>query len=283
MSVLVQVATNWLMLGALYTLVASGLSLIFSVMRIINFAQGQFYMLGAFGLFALYGQGDVPYPAALLIVALVLGFLGVVVERVIVRPVAGDESRAMIATLGLLLALQGGALAIWGETNRFVDQPVSGGVTIGGAAIQGTKLLAAGAALALVALLVAALRWTRSGRALRALSQSDVGARLQGIRVGRLRALGFGVGSALAGLAGALILPLTSVSPDIGNPILLKMFIVLILGGLGSIVGALAGAFALAGIETIGVNYFGQYSILGAYLLVMAVILVKPTGLLARE
>jgi branched-chain amino acid transport system permease protein len=135
----------------------------------------------------------------------------------------------------------------------------------------------------LVTVLFACLKWTRPGRAMRAVADDAVGARLQGIGVHRINALGFSVGSGLAALAGGLILPLTSaVSPAVGDAILPKMFIIVILGGLGSVSGAVVGALTLAAIETIGFTYLGEIANLFIYLLVLMVLLVRPEGIFGR-
>jgi branched-chain amino acid transport system permease protein len=282
MGVALQALVNCLLLGGLYTLIAIGLSLVFSVMRIINFAHGQMYMLGAYVVFFVYGSAHLPFVLALVLAAISVGAFGALTELAIIRPVQSDESRAMVATLGALIALQGAAVVLFGETNKFADEPISGTISLGPALISGYKLAAAVTALVLVAALFAALRWTRLGQALRSLAQAPEAAILLGVRVNRLRAIGFAIGAGLAAVAGGLIMPLNSVSPEIGEPIILKMFIILILGGLGSVSGALVGAFVLAAIETFGVTYVGELSILFVYVLVMAVIMIKPEGLLAK-
>jgi branched-chain amino acid transport system permease protein len=127
------------------------------------------------------------------------------------------------------------------------------------------------------------LKWTRQGRALRAVAADPVTASLQGVSIHRINAIGFSVGSGLAALAGALILPLTSsVTPATGDTILAKMFIIVVIGGLGSVGGAVAGALTLAAVETIGFTYFGEIANLFIYLLVLAILLIRPEGLLGR-
>lgn len=283
MQVAVQVVANLVTTGALYTLIAIGLSLIFSVMRIINFAHAQMYMIGAYGVYVLYGRLHLPFVVAVVLSALGTAVIGIVVEWVVIRPVRDDPGRAMIATLGLLLILGGVALDVFGATGLFVDPPITSSVVIGGAYLSVEKLVNAGVALALVVGLFSVLRMTRFGRALRALAQDEMGAKLQGVRSGRSRTLGFAIGAGLAGVAGALVVPLTAATPDMGNTVLLDMFVIIILGGLGSILGAAVGAFILAAFQTVGVTYFGQFATLGVYLLVIAVLLVRPAGVLGRE
>jgi branched-chain amino acid transport system permease protein len=282
-ALLTQDVVNALVLGALYTLVAIGLTLVFSIMRIINFAHAQMYVLGAFGFFYLYDAGGVPWWLAAALSALGVALVAVVLETLLIRPLHGDPLRSMIVTLGLLLLLNGAMVSAFGADEKVLAPVISGAVDLGVTSVALDKLVAAGVGLALVAVLFVSLKWTRPGRAMRAVAEDPVGARLQGIRVHRINALGFSVGSGLAALAGGLILPVTSsVTPAVGDDILPKMFIIVIIGGLGSVGGAVAGAFVLAAIETIGFTYLGGVANLFIYLLVLAVLLVRPEGLFAR-
>jgi len=278
-----QVLTDFLVMGALYTLVAIGLSLVFSVMRIVNFAHAQMYMLGAYGTYLLYGQMRWPFVLAVPITAATVGAFGVACEFVIIRPVRQDPARAMISTLGLLLVLGGLALMVFGQNGRFAPEPLAGTVFALGSRIDPFQLADAGLATVVVGLLFSGLHFSRMGRALRAVAQDELGARLQGIDVGLIRTTGFAIGAALAALAGSLIMPLTTATPDMGNNILLDMFIIVVIGGLGSIWGAVVGAFVLALLQTVGVTYLGQFSILIVYLLVMLLLLVRPSGVLGYQ
>jgi branched-chain amino acid transport system permease protein len=189
----------------------------------------------------------------------------------------------MTVTLGLLLVMNGAMVSAFGADQKFVSPAIPGAVNLGVTSIALQKVVAVGAAIALVTILFVGLKWMRSGRAMRAVAEDAVGAQLQGIGVRRINALGFAVGSGLAALAGGLILPLTSsISPAVGDGILPKMFIIVIIGGLGSVGGAVAGALTLAAIETIGFTYLGEVANLFIYLLVLVVLLVRPQGLFAR-
>jgi len=282
-AVLIQALVNTLVLGSLYMLVAIGLSLVFSIMRIINFAHAQMYVLGAFGFYYLYEVAGIPWWLAAALSALGVALVAVILEALLIRPLHGDPLRSMIVTLGLLLVLNGVMIEAFGADEKFVSRTISGAVDLGVTSITLQKVVAVGVAIASVAALLMCLKWTRPGRAMRAVAEDTVGARLQGIGVNRINALGFAVGSGLAALAGALILPLTSsVSPAVGDDILPKMFIIVIIGGLGSVGGAVAGALTLAAIETIGFTYFGEVANLFIYVLLLAVLLVRPEGLFAR-
>jgi branched-chain amino acid transport system permease protein len=282
-AVFIQVVVDALVLGALYTLVAIGLSLVFSVMRIVNFAHAQMYVLGAFGFYYLYAVVGIPWWSAAALSAVGVALTAVVVEALLLRPVHGDPQRSMIVTLGLLLVMNGAMISAFGADDRYVAPPIPGAVDVGVTSIALQSLVAVGVAISLVATLFLCLRWTRPGRAMRAVADDAIGARLQGIGVHRINALGFSIGSGLAALAGALILPITSsINTAAGDGILPKMFIIVIIGGLGSVGGAVAGAFALAAIETIGFTYLGEVANLFIYLLVLAVLLIRPEGLFGR-
>jgi branched-chain amino acid transport system permease protein len=279
-----QALVNWLVVGSLYVLIAIGLTLVFSIMGIINFAHAQWYVLGAFALYYLYIEIGVPYVAAVVLSALVVGVAALVIERILIRRLQHDPLRAMIGTLGLLLILSGLTLELFGAKEKYVPPPVTEVLRIGTVFLPLQKLIAVVIALGIVAALGAYLRWTRNGRALRAIAQDADGARLQGINVTQVNAFGFVIGSALAACAGALLLPITSaVSASSGDPILAKMFIIVILGGLGSIGGAVAGAFLLAFIETLVFTYIGGLAILLSFVLVLLVLLLRPQGLFGRE
>lgn len=282
-TLLIQQFVNLLTLWGVYALISVGLSLIFSVMRVINFAHAQLYMFGSYAVFVVYAQMQLPYPLALAAAAATAGVIGILIERLVVRPVQDDQLRSMVGTLGVLVGLGGIASLIFGEQDKYAPAVLDGTVDILGAAVPSQKILILVSAAVIVTALFVYLRTTFQGRALRALAQDRTGARLQGVNVARIQMIGFAIGSALAGIAGGLILPIAVVNPTIGQPILLKMFIILLLGGLGSIEGAVVGALVLAAIETIGVTFFGQLSILGAYALVIALLLVRPQGLLASR
>ena len=279
---LIQQFVNLLMLWGIYALISVGLSLIFSVMRVINFAHAQLYMFGAYAVYFVDVQLGWPFPVALIAAGLTAAFIGILIERFVVRPVKGDQLRSMVGTLAVLLGLGGVASLIFGEQDKYAPAVLDGTVSVFGASVPSMKIVIAASATLLVVALFAYLRWTFQGRALKAIAQDVDGARLQGVNVPRMKMLGFAIGSALAGVAGGLILPIAVVNPNIGTPILLKMFIILLLGGLGSVEGAVLGALVLASIETIGVTFFGQLSILGAYILVIALLLLRPQGLLGR-
>lgn len=282
MDILAQQGINVLMLWSVYALVSIGLSLIFGIMKIVNFAHAQFYMVGAFVAYVVCVGVGLSFWLALPVAFLVTAALGILAERVLIRPVGEDELRAMTSTLGLLLAMGGIASFVFGPQARYVGDPTHGS-TIGVSNVPTFKLIIALVTAGSLLMLYLFLRSTWLGRAIRATAMDVVGARLQGIDVSRTRSIGFAIGTGLAGLAGALVVPTASVTPMVGDQILLKMFIILVLGGLGTLLGAAIGSLCLALIETVGVTFFGQLSILAVYVLVMAVLIFRPSGLVGTR
>jgi branched-chain amino acid transport system permease protein len=185
----------------------------------------------------------------------------------------------------LLLIIGGVVFIVFGGLPRFVDPPIQGTVRgfRGVVNVDVAKLVDGAAAIVLIAALFVWLRVAKSGQALRAVAQNELGAQLQGIRTGRIRTGGFALGVGLAAIAGGLIMSITSATPDMGNQILLNLFIMVILGGLDSVAGAVVGAFILAFMETVGVTYFGQFSILSVYGVVMLILIVRPEGILGHR
>lgn len=278
-----QALVNLFVTGSLYALVALGLSLIFSIMQIINFAHAQMYMLGAFGLYFFYDSVELAFAPSVVLAVVSVGALGVVIDFALLRHLYGDPLRSMVATLGLLLVLGGLALLVFGPNEKFIAPPLAGIVTVAGGVVSVQKLVAVATSAVLIGGLFGALRWSKLGRAMRAAAQDREGAGLQGINVRRLNSAAIAVGSALAAAAGALILPLTTaVDTGVGDELLPKMFIIVILGGLGSIEGAVGGAFLLAAIEVVGFTFFGEFAILAAYLAVVGILLARPTGIFGR-
>ena len=227
-----QSAVNALMLGATYALVAVGLSLVFSIMRVIQFAHGHLYMLGAFCVYYLATDFGVNYFAALLIAAIAVGLLGMVLDRIFLRPLRGQDLPSMIVTLGLLLLIEGSALLAFGERDKRFHSPVDGAVWIFDViVIPSERLMILAVAAPLIALLFLFVWRTKEGQAMRAVAQDREAAMLQGINVDWISALGMFIGSALAAAAAGLLLPIQVLTPAVGGPVVIKAFMVVILGG----------------------------------------------------
>lgn len=278
-----QSLINGVILGTLYLMMAIGFTLVFGVMRIVNFAHGEFYMIGAF--MALIGVTwlGLPYAATLALTVILAVLLGALVEKVVFRPFRSDELSGMIASLGLAMILQNGALIVFGPDPQAFPSMVSGVYRFGELIIPKSRALTLGIGVAVLVAFYVLLTHTRFGRGLRALVQDQQVAALYGVRLEIMYPLGLGLGVALAAVAGALMAPLFGVSPFIGAAPLLKAFIVVILGGLGSIPGAALAALLLGLIESFTSSFVSAAAAdIVTFALVVAVLLIRPSGILGR-
>lgn len=282
-SLIAQALVNGVIIGLLYLLMAIGFTLVFGVMRIVNFAHGEFYMLGAFFAYVLVADWHMPFVAAVGIAFVLAVLLGWVIEALVLKPFRHDELNGMIATIGLAMILQALALMYFGPDPQFMPSVAEGSLALGAVTLPMSRLYVVGFSIAVLLALYVFLGHTRTGRALRAVVQDMEIATAQGVRARLMYPLGFGIGVGLAAIAGALMAPLFSVSPFIGATPLLKAFIVVILGGLGSVPGA-ALASLLLGVTESAASTFMSNSIaeILIFALVMAMLVIRPTGLLGR-
>ncbi|WAI81515.1 MULTISPECIES: branched-chain amino acid ABC transporter permease [Achromobacter] len=282
-TLLAQALVNGVIIGLLYLLMAVGFTLVFGVMRIVNFAHGEFYMLGAFSAYLLVSHWQMPFIAAVglaFVIALALGWL---IEELVLKPFRHDELNGMIATIGLAMILQAGALMLYGPDPQFMPAVAEGIVSIGGVVLPMSRLYVVVFSVAVLVALYVFLGHSRNGRALRAVVQDMEIATAQGIRARLIYPLGFGIGVGLAAIAGALMAPLFSVSPFIGATPLLKAFVVVILGGLGSIPGAALASLLLGVTESVASTFMNNsIAEILILVLVMLVLVLRPSGLLGR-
>jgi branched-chain amino acid transport system permease protein len=278
-----QAVVNGLVVGLLYLLMAVGFTLVFGVMRVVNFAHAEFYMLGAFAAFVLVTRLQMPFLASVLLTFVLAVILGWIVEWLILKPFRHDELNGMIATIGLAMILQNGALMLFGPDPQSMPSVVRGVVFLGELVIPNSRLYVVAFSLAVLAALYVFLRYARTGRALRAVVQDLEIASAYGIRARLIYPLGFGIGVGLAAVAGALMAPLFSVSPFIGAGPMLKAFIVVILGGLGSIPGAALASLLLGVSESLAGTFLSSSTAdILIFALVIGMLVVRPSGLLGR-
>jgi branched-chain amino acid transport system permease protein len=281
---LAQAALNGLVIGAMYMLMAVGFTLTFGIMRVVNFAHGEFYMLGAFTAFFTYVYWEMPFVVCMAIAAVTVGILGMLIERTLIQPFRSDEMSGMIATLAISVIIQNGAVLLWGPSPRAMPDIVTGTLAVGPFSFPWSRLVVIVAAALIFAAFWLFMQRTRLGRAMRAVAQDTETALLQGIRVNYIYPLAFGLSVALAALAGALMGPVFSVSPFVGLTPMLKAFVVVILGGLGSVPGAVVGGLLLGMIESFTATIFGSLvSDILQLLLVILILLVRPAGLLGQR
>lgn len=278
-----QTIVNSIYSAAFIALIAVGLVLIFGVLGIINFAHGELYMLGAYCVLYFYMMQDMPYYVALALAAVVLGVFGLILERFLFRPMLDNPLGGLIISLGVLLILQSGVAMLFGVRMEFITSPVQGSVHLfyeSGPTIGIQRLILIGVAVVLLGALWIFLHRTRWGWALRACSQDPEAAALQGISMKRVSRLAVVIGAALAGVAGGLAAPLVSPSPYMGHSVIVAAFIVTIVGGLGSVKGAIVAALLFGFVDTFVTTYGGgTLADIAGLLLMLAVLTVKPTGL----
>jgi branched-chain amino acid transport system permease protein len=278
---LMNVLVVGLLLGGIYSLVSIGLNLIFGVIRIVNFAQGEFVMLGMYGTFAAVSMLNMDPYLSLILTLPALFLLGVVVQRFLLQPLQNEPMMQIFATFGLLILLQNVVLALTRGAAVSINAPISSyTVAVGPIQVSLVRVVTLVAA-ALVAL---GLGWflhnTLQGRAIRAVAQDRRAARLMGIDVERTFMLTFGIGAALAGLAGTLMTPIYTLSPQIGGNFIVAAFAVVVLGGLGSVTGAFIGGFVVGFTEAIAGFYIDpslKHAVWFSVFIVM--LLVRPSGL----
>ena len=282
MTLLPQFLANGVVIGSSYVLVALGLTLIFGILKIVNFAHGEFYMLGGYA--AVLGSqylGLSPLPALALVIVFMAVF-GWLVERAIFLPISRrDPSNVIIASFGLSILLQNVALKIAGPEPMIAKSGLpAGAIQIGTVFLTSERIAIVAVAAVTVTVLLLVLRYTWVGLSLRAMSENAIVARISGINVRRVAVVTFMVGSALAGLAGALMSTVFMVQPSAGTLVVMKAFIIVVLAGMGSIEGAIVAGLGLGIIEALVTGYLGNElrDIVG-FFLVMCVLAIRPQGL----
>jgi len=266
-------------------MLASGLTLVFGVMGVPNFAQGHLYMLGAYSAFFLVMSYSINYWLALILVTIGMGVIGLLIERIIFRPTReGPEVNMFVAAMGLLMILEGIALYFFGSHTRWlVTSYTSDVLTLAGLTLQFQRLIIIVGTLVVMASLQLFLKKTTTGATLEATAQQREGAMLCGIKVGRVFAIAFAIGTALAGLAGALVGPAVQIMPSMGLGPLLIAFSAVIFGGLGSVTGAMLGALVMGLVESLASAYIsGTYSWVFIFGIMILALLFRPAGLLGR-
>lgn len=286
MGLLLQSLVDGILIGGIYGLIGIGLTLIFGVMKIINFAQGALMMLGmyvTYWLFTLLGMN--PY-LSLPFSAIALFLLGALIQRgVMERVLDAPEHNQLLVTMGLMLILENAALVLFSPDFRTVKvESLSGVLALGNIHFEKTKVIAFAFALLLTFFLYWFLQNTYLGKAIRAVAIDRDGAALSGIQVRRVNMITFGIGAALAAVAGTLITPFLYITPTVGEVFILKAFVVVVLGGLGNFFGALVGGLIIGVSESLTSVYVpGNYKELATFLIFILVLLFRPTGLFGRK
>ena len=286
MELILQTIVNALVQSGFFALWAVGLVLIFGVMGIINFAHGELVMVGAYTVWVLYSQNGWPFPLAVIAALVVVMLIGLLMERTLFRPLRDNPLGGLINSIGVLFILQVVAVEVGGlGLMKHVPPAFPGTVEL----LQGVRVPTQRLVALIVASLLLLIVWifltrTKLGWALRAVAQDREAAELQGININNISMLAMGVGAGLAGVAGALMAPLVRVEPYMGHAVIITAFIVTIVGGIGSLSGAVLAAVLYAFFHTAITTYFGGTAATLLGLVIMLIVLIiKPTGLMGAR
>lgn len=283
-SFIFQILVNGLSLGMYYILVASGFTLVFGVSRIFNFAHGELYMLGAYCAFYFFGQWGINYYVVIILAMILIGILGLIIERVFFRPL---YEKIMYASFMVALALQMiipcATMILLGERTKDVPNAFPGSVRLLGSYLSWERIAVIIGSTIIMILMWLFIQRTTTGRAMRAVAQDPESASLQGIDIYRMRVIAFTAGAMLAGAAGVLVAPLFSAEPGMGGLAIFKAVVVVVLGGIGSIPGAVVGGLLLGFVDSFGLTFIGYPAHIAGWVIVIIILLVRPMGILGKE
>lgn len=284
-----QIIVNGLYLGAQYALIALGLTLIFSLMNVLNFAHGQMYVLGGFVTYTVVSQFGLPFIVGLILSAFILAIVGALIERFLFRPVIKKSKReesTMLLAASIGFFLDAIILLVFGEKQRGVPKIIDGVFNWDYRIIMPYDRIVIGLlAIAMIIGFILIMRYSKTGRAMRALAQDKVAATLMGVNVDRYQMIGFALGAMLAGLVGGLLVSITGINLGMGGPASTKAFIMIMIGGAGVIPGAIVGGFILGMMESVGLSVLSEYGDI-TYLVIFASLMVflviRPHGLMGK-
>lgn len=286
LDIFLSALANGLMTGAVYALIALGLTLVYGVLHIINFAHGATLTAAMFAVFVAHSVFRIdPYIAIFILTPLFFG-LGYAVQRFVINPAShGNDSNILLVTLGLSIIIENSLLAGFRSDTRSIDVPYGFSVVeVGALFLSVPKLIAFFASFVVAGLLWLLLARTDTGKAIRAVAKEKTGAALAGINVDHIYAVTFGLGAACLAIAACLLMPTFLVNPRIGNAFVLVAFTIVVLGGMGSIAGALVGGLIIGVVESLSGLYFGEsLGQIGIFLIFILVLLFRPTGLFGAK
>ena len=286
MSNFIQQAFNGLVGGSFYALLALGLSVIFGMLHVVNFAHGAFYMLGAFGTYLLLQEAGISFWVSLIVMPLALGLFGILLERLFIhRLVSLDPLYNFLLTFGFTLVLQDLVRRQYGVQSKPYGQPelLEGSVNLGLFSYPKYQVFVLVFSIAVCVLVYVLLNRTKIGMIVRAATERPETTRALGINVGRWVTPVFGFGIALAGLAGVLAAPMRAVNPLMGADLIITVFAVVVIGGLGSIFGSVLAGFIIGMLQALGNVYVPSLSQTLVFIVMAAVLLIRPAGLFGRE
>lgn len=286
MSMILPTLVNGAVLSATYILMALGLTLVFGVMGIVNFAHGSIYMIGMFVSVYFLGELGLNYFVAVIVAAIITGVIGLAIERFLFTPLRENFNGALLVTLGLIAVIDQSVALIFGAKagGAGVPSPFTQVLRFGGVSLSVDRLVVVAICVVLAAGLLVFIKRARQGQAMMAAAEDAEGASLQGINISRIRLLCMAVGCALAGAAGAITAPLSYATPEVGDAVIMKIFILVVFGGLGSIPGALVGGLIVGFADSITGTYMNaNVAPLIVYGALFIILMIRPTGIWGHE
>ncbi|MED4971398.1 branched-chain amino acid ABC transporter permease [Geobacillus sp. NFOSA3] len=285
MELLIQQLLNGLTVGSVYSLVALGLTLVYGILHIPNFAHGALYMMGGYVTLTMMNQAGLPYWLSIIISMIAIGLLGVLMERLVFYPLRdAPPLHDKIAAIGILLFLEAFAQFVWGADYQTMSTPYGNVINVLGLTLTMQRVLIIVSTIVIMFLLYFFLKKTFIGASIIAMSQNREGANLVGINTNKVAMMTFMISGSLAALAASLASPINLVFPGMGHLVILKAFVIIILGGMGSIPGAIIGGYILGFSESLGATYISNdYKDIIAFVILVIILTVKPTGLFAKE
>lgn len=281
-----QIVINAVLLSANYALLALGITLIFSVMNILNFAHGQLFMIGGFVTYYVCQVFGLNIFIGLIAAAAVTAAIGMVFQAFLfkrVMRIATREENSMLLAVGTALLLENIGLSLFGEKQRSMQPVMEGVLRIGNAFLPTNRLFVLVVSLVLIAAVLCMLHFTRPGRAMRALAQDREATLLMGVNVNLISIMGFAIGAALAGVAGSLLVSVVGVNAGVGTSVSVKAFIMIMIGGAGVMSGALIGAVVLGVVEAVGyVVLPGSTTYLIIFVGLILFLLLRPQGIMGK-
>jgi branched-chain amino acid transport system permease protein len=285
-----QIIANGLYLGAQYALIALGLTLIFALMNVLNFAHGQMYVIGGFVTYTVYAQLGLPFILGVVASGVTLAIIGALVQKFLFGPVIRKsvrEESTMLLAAGLAFLLDAVVLLLFGEKQRGVPKIVNGIFNYNDFTIvmPYDKILVGVLAILAIAAFILYMQYSKTGRAMRALAQDKVAAQLMGVDVDRYSIIGFALGAMLAGVVGGLLVTVTGINLGMGGPTSIKAFMMVMIGGAGVVSGAIAGGFILGMLESVGLSVlaaYGDITYLVIFASLMVFLAVRPQGLMGK-
>ena len=286
LSILLPAIVNGVLTGALYALVALGLTLVYGVLHIINFAHGTLLTAALFAAFFMHKALGVDPYLAILVLTPAFFVLGYALQRFVIGPAShGNDGNILLVTLGIAVIIENALLFAFRGDTRTIDVPYGFAVVpVAGMFISVPRLVGFGGAIVVAVLLWLLLVWTDTGKAIRAAAKEKLGAQLCGVDVAHIYAVTFGLGTACVAVAACLLIPTYYVNPHVGNAFVLIAFTTVVLGGMGSIPGALLGGLFVGVVESLCGLYLGEsLGQIGIFLMFIMVLLFRPSGLLGER